>query len=71
MLTWVTQNQFLPDDGRPCNLALLGSLSLLDSPVVKEIWSTYLCVLNPASMLESSEIIKNRRMPDSRHFPLM
>ena len=71
MLTWVIQQQCLPDDGGPCSPALLGSLSLLASPVVKEIWSTYLCVLNPASTLESPEAIKNTRMPGSRHFPLM
>jgi len=71
MLTWVIQQQCLPDDGGPCSPALLGSLSLLASPVVKEIWSTYLCVLNPASTLESPEVIQNTRMPGSRHFPPM
>lgn len=71
MLTWVIQQQCLPDDGGPCSPALLGSLSLLASPAVKEIWSTYLCVLNPASTLESPEVIKNSRMPGSRHFHLM
>jgi hypothetical protein len=71
MLTWVIQQQCLPDDGGPCSPALLGSLSLLASPVVKEIWSMYLCVLNPASTLESPEVIKNTRMPGSRHFPPM